>query len=596
MSNKRFEAKKIVKNFLDKYFEEQDDAIDKEGPKLETFVPASNALLASIWDPDRTNTVPCGRNADVGSGFIKKQFPALLFSGLDPRGGGVGGVEVDVDERTEQRRISQPNAYKHIDKWQHDGPVFLFGTSGAGKTRTVFEHLSRNKGFYLLAGDMANNPGSADLHSVLDKVPLTDAEAGTNTGLEESVGNRDRMKQWLSLLIFVRYAVHQKLEKDVLNRQMTAYEWLLYQLFPIKFFGCDLFKDIVKAVTARVVVDAIMSFDMWDPDDYDNTKQWSIFVDEAQRLLNMKQTKILSFDGERRRSALSACMDGFSGLRNENPLCYPVFSGTGLSYEQFEDEARSVTAKALQITTINPKDLIFSDFNVLSADGVQEYMKKFLRLSSVRDDVLVHVSKWLRGRPRWVASFIEVYVSRRALDNKFEQAGISAPVDLNLMEALHRYLKIMTTEHVESDVNRCHSWSAGKRSAYALFQQMGPKVMNFPKGSHTFGRLYYQLQQAVCKFAVGQKPHVFNTEEIKALVEKGIATVHGSDMTGSFDEPIIVKAGINYFGLEYYLENLLSNQESGGQGEAFGKLLIPGLIKKEEEFHKIHRFSFEQRR
>ena len=52
--------------------------------------------------------------------------------------------------------------------------------------------------------------------------------------------NRTRIKKRVSMLLFVRYAVHEKLTA-LLRRDMTPYEWLLYQTFPKKLLGGDVF-------------------------------------------------------------------------------------------------------------------------------------------------------------------------------------------------------------------------------------------------------------------------------------------------------------------------------------------------------------------
>ena len=137
-----------VKTFLETYFQEHQHDISTEGPQLDSFEPSEEALLGSLWKP-QWNNVPARHSLGEQEGFIGKLRPSLLLHGLDDT----------------NAQFSQPAAHNHIRTAQQQGPTFLYGTSGAGKTRTVFEYLSHNKGFYFLADDFERNPGSRDLLS-----------------------------------------------------------------------------------------------------------------------------------------------------------------------------------------------------------------------------------------------------------------------------------------------------------------------------------------------------------------------------------------------------------------------------------------------
>ena len=115
---------------------------------VELFELNENALLAPLWKQQKVTGRSSGSDE---AGFLSSSRPSLLLHGLD---------NFDAP--------SQPEAYAHIEKAQPVAPTFLYGTSGAGKTRTVFEHLSKKKGFYFLAHDFKRNPGSRDLSCLLD--------------------------------------------------------------------------------------------------------------------------------------------------------------------------------------------------------------------------------------------------------------------------------------------------------------------------------------------------------------------------------------------------------------------------------------------
>lgn len=117
-------AAETVKDFLEEYFQDHQNDISSEGPKLDFFEPQEEALLGPLWKPQRNN-VPVHQSLGVQQeGFLTESRPYLLLHGLDDT----------------NAQLSQPAAHKHIQAAQQQGPTFLYGTSGAGKTRTVFEY------------------------------------------------------------------------------------------------------------------------------------------------------------------------------------------------------------------------------------------------------------------------------------------------------------------------------------------------------------------------------------------------------------------------------------------------------------------------
>ena len=167
------------------------------------------------------------------------------------------------------------------------------------------------------------------------------------------------------------------------------------------------------------------------------------------------------------RSAFSALMEGLGFVsKSREYLHYPVFSGTGLAFDQFSEQTLSIVGKSLG----DGDDLFFGDFKLLGVEEVQQYLRQILDLSSVRDDVLKHVANWLRGRPRWTAGFLEVYSSRREKKSYANQVwrtqGKFKDNDAKLMEALDRYLNVMTC--AEEEQNRRESWSAGRSFGVCL--------------------------------------------------------------------------------------------------------------------------------
>jgi hypothetical protein len=126
----------------------------------------------------------------------------------------------------------------------------------------------------------------------------------TDVGLIQSEKNLVVIKERVAVLIFVRYLVHRFITER-LQRVITPYEWLLYQLYPKQFLGGDVFKKAVAAclldgdVNIETATSALRKVDFELP---------VSFIDEAQHLLTEHRPYFLSTDGTKRRSAFSALL------------------------------------------------------------------------------------------------------------------------------------------------------------------------------------------------------------------------------------------------------------------------------------------------
>lgn len=106
-------------------------------PTLPTFEISEDAAFKCYWKGNET-----GVPALIGN----KTRPSLLLHDL------------------QNEEHKETSGYKCIEESQKIGPIALYGTSGAGKTRTIFEYLSHNYGFYWsAAADQTVNPGSKDV-------------------------------------------------------------------------------------------------------------------------------------------------------------------------------------------------------------------------------------------------------------------------------------------------------------------------------------------------------------------------------------------------------------------------------------------------
>ena len=545
------------------------NVVDKSGATLGAFTHDPSALLADLWRPDlQVPLVPFEGRSGVEQGWTSDSVPSLLWHGLGDR----------------DKRQTTSKVYLHIDKEKDLGPTCLYGTSGVGKTRSILEYLSHNMGFLFVYANQKLNGGSSDLKTAFRNLDVVTAKDPTSNGTSQK--NLETIQRRVWVLLYIRHRVYGLLTEH-LGRQLTPYEWLLYQVFPEHFLGGDIFLEAFEelqgfsdgaAKTLRNQID----------------RSWSIFVDESQALLRI-QGYFLCSSGTRFRS-------GFSGLAkalNDDTafkckMKHPVFSGTGLSFDELSDEAMSATGKGpTQLASRKP--VHFTGFELFSTEDVVHYLDRYLDLSRVRDDVKAHVANWLRGRPRWTASFLEVYIMRRETPGRRRLAatrtrGKMDGRDSKLIEALDRYLNVMTCE--EKETNRRESWSAGESSAYYSFR----KVMNWTDCEDSteveIKMVQDDLRIATCDYAVGKRETIFDENSSKRLIFAGVAAVRVVDtekpcVAGYLDEPIIVEAGVNYFSLEAQLRRNLRNQEPDGQGQAFERLLLPSLLQDTQKLHSV---------
>ena len=598
--------RELVQSQLNDHFEKHKDTISKEGPMLDSFLPHSDAWLSPLWkkttstaDGSAVDFRVAGRHAEeVKDGFISTNRPDLLMHGLD---------DIAAD-------VSQPDAYNHIERQQSITPTFLYGTSGAGKTRTLFEHLCRQKGFFLVSvPDSGRNPGSSDLSALLcqvekldvvvlptkDNAGLVDLQAKTKA-LQTDMLNRQKVTSKLALLLYIRFAVHERLENNILQRPMSPYEWLLYQLFPEKFLAGDVFNDVFQDLAN---IAAVQGFQLGDAlpllEGPSENASWSVFVDEAQELLKTGRAMFCNKEENVHRSAFSAVVEGlWKSKKLRRTLHHAVFSGTGISFNELQEQAYSMVAKNADNPTIR-ENLFFSNFKLLDPEDVLIYIGRFLDLDKVDKDVSMHVAKWLRGRPRWSASFLEVYSSRKQKQPKhvgknFQATDGTLNLDGRLMETIDRYLTVMTT----SEKNRRNTWSAGGTSAYDAFVKAQQKIAASDIDS-LFG-VMTDAKNAIFKFHLGQGRHIFKDQKARFLIENGIAAVSTEKatkfaMSGAFDEPIIIEAGVQFFGgVDNAVLNNLINQTKSGRGEAFELLVLAGLRMDKNRFQNFLQSNLEK--
>lgn len=135
-----------------------------------------------------------------------------------------------------------------IERISSSNLLVLLGTSGCGKTRTIFEYLFSHYGFYFtFKGSREDQyiPGSSDFQYFLERTqnrlkehPLTNPE---NT-IDD---NQNYVDRFVQCMFVARLYLFDYLFKKIGDR-LTPELWLYIQLFPERIFVDSLFSDLVE--------------------------------------------------------------------------------------------------------------------------------------------------------------------------------------------------------------------------------------------------------------------------------------------------------------------------------------------------------------
>ena len=397
-----------------------------------------------------------------------------------------------------------------------------------------------------------------------------------NDGEQLSLLNMNTIRERLGVLLFVRSKIHNYVTEQK-RRTISPYEWLLLQLYPIYFFGHDIFAEVSKMV---IIGQQDIDLRQWGSALYlemDSLGRDVVpFIDEAQELLKEGKDLFLTSDGSESRSMYYAILRALTYMSNFTCLGSPILSGTGLSIDDLQSQSASGGAGK---ASVSKGRLYFSGFQTLDNAAVKMYIRSFLHVDEgVKDDVIDHMAKWLRGRPRWTASFIETFLGpRRKRKNTFMTRGNFVTDSENiLIEAIDRYIDVMTNDHESNDAR--FSFSFGHTSAWGCMSRAMAKDVDLSR----------KLENAVFDYAIGKAP-TFLQPEVKTLIEYGVAAVAGHKLpnrncySGILAEPLIVQAGLNMFRVEDYLKERMTQQDDHG-GATFEKSDYSVITEQRESF------------
>ena len=434
----------------------------------------------------------------------------------------------DLPEKGEKSFFKSAQDFSNV---RNDGLTVIVGTSGAGKTRSIFEYLCSHYGFYLLAeNDEYVNYGSKELTLFFSKTVL---KLDRNNQAE----NSEFVERYMNCALASRIYLFLELAKEV---GFTPKKWLLVQIlldssndYFLKL--TDIFRKASETVLGQ----------LWKR--FRASKLFEgnmpVFIDEAQTLLFKLENFFPGTNGSRPlyTAVVKSVMKGQVGEIANSSIFSLVVSGTGLRL-QSAGELCSSSLKKGNYTTIKIQE--YFD---------EESVKEFF-LSRYGREIDDGIAYWLSGRPRIVCNFIETLLAEgKEVDIQFE---------------LEQYKAERTSNKPGTYYQAYH----------ALADRVKDEKMKL--------ELYCSVKRAVCDFMITGRPVKHCSNNFIKTFEAGfsrLSTVDGK-MGVMMDEPIPLLAGFKYFSDNDPFKQkagLLTSlaYEAGPLGVAWERYLLDNLRK-----------------
>lgn len=292
------------------------------------------------------------------------------------------------------------------------GVRLLVNTSGSGKTRLLFEGLSRHWGFYFTsAHHVATNPyGSTDLTSIiLEDIPFSRCFCSVPESVPENerdatykynyhLARRHMFQVIQARLIVFEYfwnAIQNFPQRDINEFKM---HWLFLQLFPHTILGEDVFRNLtmeLKHADTDYLKMSSLGLDVGLAklsNRIDIKEDFIIVLDEAQVLGEQMPLAFQSADPSVQCPVLKPIVNALLDA-SELPI---IVSGTGLSMDLVNEGTSSTVSKrsAFRLTT-HTGSFINRD---QQCDYIMRYVPQHIVESEAGKALIERAWRWVRGR------------------------------------------------------------------------------------------------------------------------------------------------------------------------------------------------------
>ncbi|THU87894.1 hypothetical protein K435DRAFT_969716 [Dendrothele bispora CBS 962.96] len=352
------------------------------------------------------------------------------------------------------------------DVFQDGNHTLLVNTSGSGKTRIILEGLCQSWGFYFTCQQphpmWGTRPsfGSADLPQLLHRILPADPNfakelpsprhpSGRQWSTEELIeinaklqGNWSIAERWFKALLLARFALFETFLSEIQVQNMssgvyTRRKWLLLQALSFPILGEDIFALLTQkigAFTTAAIDQALKHY--WAKTDgllkdleRSNSFKRNIFlvIDEAQDGVRNLRSAFKSglndtgfpYENRKQRPVLRQLIHVFSHVlaTQESLGCAATFvvTGTGVSVGMLREATSSTTYKKTSFFEV------FRTGGFDTPESQTEYVRKYLGHDFVDSEkgqeLIDRLWTWLRGRHRFTAEFIALFISNNGYQN-----------------------------------------------------------------------------------------------------------------------------------------------------------------------------------
>ena len=292
----------------------------------------------------------------------------------------------------------------------------LCNTSGAGKTRLLFEGLCKHWGFYFVSARDTNGIGAQDLEFMIARMWTTQ---GWVTNIFKDRAQKDiavadaenekivfnqiykvLLARWMVFRTFIEVA--KKQNGDLLPNNIK-HDWLIFQLLPvIEVDGKDPFLAFINSCLVGASLETLVKFlDTTGPavvlgSAFERRDSFFYILDEAQVAGERYIGAFADASATARRPVLRPIVRAWSSISTGRSIKF-IVSGTGFSLDIFQ------TVLASGIGKVPEKWDVFHCTGDFMNPGTQSsYISRYLPpsfLLSESGTVLVsRMYEWLRGR------------------------------------------------------------------------------------------------------------------------------------------------------------------------------------------------------
>ncbi|KAJ3378284.1 hypothetical protein HDU92_007509 [Lobulomyces angularis] len=274
--------------------------------------------------------------------------------------------------------------------------IVLLGTSGCGKTRTIFEYLASNYGFFFTIKGSSNDsmPGSSDFKEFLRKMEI---KLKTERGLDPNQGYVDRFILCISIARLILFQYLRKKWENIFTPEI----WLFTQLFPNFYAADNFFSSMVKIIRHLSEEDLRDQLRKLTADfkTFVHNHKICFFLDEAQVIVDVGEN---SFPSKTNNTSalLNAIKNSVIGLSDDFVF---IASGTGLRLNDLSGNGAKLSAAC----KINPAELKLVVSNMwTTTESINGYIKHYLKETLSEENCIL-----LLGRVRVVATFVEKFLT-----------------------------------------------------------------------------------------------------------------------------------------------------------------------------------------